>query len=636
MKKRFIMIFGIPLLFQIILLFAGIRQLHAQAGLIDPTFQVGSGSNQVVNVIEVLPDGKIFMGGDFTNFNATVVKRVVRLHPNGSHDQSFVPYFGTNGVDGPVRSSALQPDGKILVGGLFNTVNGINSKNIVRLDSVGDVDQSFIIGLGANNEVLAIASNGSRIMLSGFFSQYNGIAAPGLVCLHPDGTRDTTFQLPPAWVNISAIHLQPNNQVYLAGNFTSYLGTPVGRIVRLNADGTLDTTFNTGAGFNALIHSMAVQPDGKIVLGGAFATVNGVPRNRMARLNANGTLDTLFNPGTGASGGVRTIALQPDGKIIIAGDFATYNGITVNRIARLLPNGTLDTTYMSGSGTNGTVMSVKVQSDGKVLMGGGFSQVQGAAVYRVTRLLTDLCVGDTIPPVPLLPALPGIAGLCEVTITEAPLATDNCAGTISATTSDPLHYNQPGNYQITWLFDDGNGNFATQIQQVVVAAINTAVLVDTILPGFQYELKSQYGSTTATFQWVDCNNLFAPVSGAVSHAFLPSASGTYAVIISDSICTDTSSCVTVMISNISIENQYSIQDVSVYPNPHHGHFIIESDQPVTSATIIIRNVNGMKTYEYPWQLGNTFAVDLSAMPAGIYFVEIARNTGFVRFKTLKY
>lgn len=621
-------------LFTILLFLSGVfspSRVIAQAGLLDPIFQVSV--NLTVNVAEVLPSGKIFIGGDFSSCNLTPVQRVARLHPNGSNDFSFVTFATQGGADGPVRSSAVQPDGKILVGGLFNNVNGLPRKNITRLDSTGAVDLTFMVGTGANNEVTHISTNGSRIVLAGFFNTYNGLPAPGLVALHMDGSVDTSFVLPPSWVNISATVILPNNQVYLAGNFTTYLGTPVNRVVRLNANGMIDTSFNPGAGLNALAHTLAVQPDGKVILAGAFQFAQGVSRNRIARFNANGSLDTTFNPGTGASGGVRAVAMEPGGKIFIGGDFVTYNGITVNRIARLHPNGLLDTSYLSMSGTNGTVYALRVQADGKLVLAGGFSQIQGVSQGRIARLTTDLCIGDTIPPVPLIPSLTPVTGICEATITTAPSATDLCAGLITATTTDPLHYNTQGNWQVQWVFDDGNGNFAYQIQQVYITGANTMTDVDTITPGSSYQLQAIHAGTGVAYQWLDCSNGFAPLSGDTLQHFLPQASGSYAVVVYEDGCADTSICIPVTISTIGLQKMPGERLMQVYPNPTSGWLTISLPQTGNGATLFVTDVHGRIFIREYLSNDPQIRLDVRHLPDGVYMLGVQKRDGadFIRW-----
>ena len=93
--------------------------------------------------------------------------------------------------------------------------------------------------------------------------------------------------------------------------------------------------FNSGTGFNYPVLAIALQPDGKIVVGGQFTSYDGVTQNNITRLNTDGTRDTGFSIGTGSSGVVNTIALQSDGKIVVGGFFLSFDNVTQNRITRL-------------------------------------------------------------------------------------------------------------------------------------------------------------------------------------------------------------------------------------------------------------------------------------------------------------
>jgi uncharacterized delta-60 repeat protein len=134
---------------------------------------------------------------------------------------------------------------------------------------------------------------------------------------------------------VAAVAVQPDGKVLIAGLFTTVNGTNRNSIARLNADGSLDGSFNPGTGVNGTVSSVALQLDGKVLIGGSFTSVNGTNRNNIARLNANGSLDGSFDPGTGANGIVRSIALQSDGKVLIGGDFTTVNGMVRPKVARL-------------------------------------------------------------------------------------------------------------------------------------------------------------------------------------------------------------------------------------------------------------------------------------------------------------
>lgn len=151
----------------------------------------------------------------------------------------------------------------------------------------------------------------------------------------------------------------------------------------VSAGGTPDATFssNIGSGFDDVVRSVAVQADGKVVIGGGFTSVNGVPSSFIARLNAGGTPDTAFstNTGTGFNGSVDSVAVQADAKILVGGFITSVDGVPSSGIARLNTDGTPDTAFSTNTGTgfDGAVLPVAVQADGKVLVGGDFTSVNG-------------------------------------------------------------------------------------------------------------------------------------------------------------------------------------------------------------------------------------------------------------------
>ena len=183
--------------------------------------------------------------------------------------------------------------------------------------------------------------------------------------------------------SVSSFAVQPDGKTIIAGRFGGLLGLARNNIARLNADDTLDTGFNPNA--NSSIASVAVQADSQIVLGGSFTAVGGGGRNYIARLNASGALDTTFNPN--ANNSVTSLVVQPDGKILIGGNFTAVGATGRNRIARLNANGTLDTGFNPNA--NNTVTHVALQADGKILLGGTFTMVGGVTRNRAARLNSD-------------------------------------------------------------------------------------------------------------------------------------------------------------------------------------------------------------------------------------------------------
>ena len=216
----------------------------------------------------------------------------------------------------------------------------------------------------------------------------NGIYRDGRVAVNKntvdgvDGTIDTAFD-PNANARVRAIAIQSDGKIVIGGDFISVGGTSRNRIARLNTDGSLDTGFDPNA--NDEIRAIAIQSDGKIVIGGVFTTVGGTTRNRIARLNTDGTLDTGFNPD--ANSEVNTIAIQSDGKIVIGGTFTTLGGVTRNRIARINTDGTLDTGFDPNASS--TIRAIAIQSDGRIVIGGFFTTVGGVTRNNIARLNTD-------------------------------------------------------------------------------------------------------------------------------------------------------------------------------------------------------------------------------------------------------
>lgn len=194
--------------------------------------------------------------------------------------------------------------------------------------------------------------------------------------------------------------IQPDGKILVGGTFTSYDGTSTTRLARINADGTLDTTFNTniGSGFSGVsnsVETLGLLSDGRIVVTGSFDTFNGNTRNALVMLNADGTENSTFatNIGTAfdATGFGVEIAVQSDNKILIGGIFTSFNGNARSRLIRLNADGTEDTSFYTNLGTSfgGTVNTVHVQTDGKILVGGNFTSLNGNTRNRIVRLNSD-------------------------------------------------------------------------------------------------------------------------------------------------------------------------------------------------------------------------------------------------------
>jgi uncharacterized delta-60 repeat protein len=323
----------------------------------------------------------------------------------------FDPGFGQNGtvtLDSElVRSLALQPDGRILVAGdVVTNTPGDTDGVVYRLNSAGSLDPTFATGgarrleeLNGGAYALALQPDG-KSLVAGYTS------SDGLVSrLDAGGLTDQGFGQNGSFAidsggyeRIYSMALQPGDaKILVAGQTTDMTGTTGAVVYRLNANGSLDNGFGQGGTSRidpvGTAYAVAVQPDGKVLVAGS-ATVNDTGNAVVHRLNPNGSPDTGFGQGGRlglGAGDALALALQPDGKIVIAGD-ADVSATDADAVVhRLNPNGTLDPTFgQSGrvaidDGGLNVAYAAGLQPDGKILVAGGGIAAGNtdATVYRL-------------------------------------------------------------------------------------------------------------------------------------------------------------------------------------------------------------------------------------------------------------
>lgn len=363
-------------------------------GTLDNTFVTGAGFNSNVNELTVQSDGKILFTGNFIQYNGSNITRIVRLDTTGNRDMSFNPGTGPNLSCNTVF---MNSDNKIYLGGTFVQVDSFARLRFTRLLSDGTVDQGFMFDSKVNNQIFALGFQSTgKAIIGGQFTAYNNQVANRLARLNSDGSLDNTFSTTlGAGGIVRDLVVLPDDKILVVGEFTTYNGTTFGRIVRLNSNGTIDNTFTAGTGANNAVYSIKVLGSNKILITGNFTQYNGTTINRIARLNSDGTLDNSFTVGTGLSAAGRDIAIQPDGKAVVGGSFTQYNGITANRIVRIDTNGIIDNTFTTGAGANNVVYAVALQPDGKVVIGGLFTTFNTASKLRIARLRSNGLLDST-------------------------------------------------------------------------------------------------------------------------------------------------------------------------------------------------------------------------------------------------
>ena len=369
----------------------GVVSLRAQSppGSLDLAFDTSVGANDIVWAAGLLTDGRIAITGHFTDFNSVPRMRIAQLDSAGRVDSSFA---SISGPDFKTYSLWVQFDQQVVVAGGFGYAGGLFRPRIARFQTNGVVDANFNAGSGtgglADHFLNAVVQQpDGKFLIGGAFTLFNGANLANVARLLYNGAIDTTFT-PGTGPNdmLRDIVVLPDQKILISGQFTTCNGLPFGRIARLHPNGTPDTSFLSAVGANGYVRAIAVQPDGCIVIGGEFTTYANTNRSRIARLLGDGRLDLSFDPGFGANGMVRSVARQADGKVVIAGEFTDFNGVGRNRIARLNANGSLDLGFNPGTGADGLIRFVLVQPDEKVLLCGDFLTCDGRPRRRIARL----------------------------------------------------------------------------------------------------------------------------------------------------------------------------------------------------------------------------------------------------------
>ena len=281
-------------------------------GTIDTSYNAGifcsnSGCSTFTSnsTIAIQSDNKAIIGGNFNFYSGTPSSKIIRLNTDGTIDTSF--NIGTGFLGSRVHSVNLLSDGKMYVGGEFSQYNGNNYRNLIKLNSDASIDTSFNIGTGFE-QVLSGQGTSSvldtkeqadnKLIVIGNFTRYNGTNINRIVRLNTDGTIDTSFSGVTSgfsgFFNLQqfrpvSLDIQPDGKIVVVGSYITYNGVTVNRIVRLNTDGSIDNTFNTGTGFNATVNQVKVLSDNTILVVGDSSVYNGSSIGYIVRLNTNGT-----------------------------------------------------------------------------------------------------------------------------------------------------------------------------------------------------------------------------------------------------------------------------------------------------------------------------------------------------------
>lgn len=230
---------------------------------------------------------------------------------------------------------------------------------------------SFSLDIHTNVNALASVAN-NKVLVGGNFTSYNNTTVSArIVRLNADGSRDFDFSASSNANEVTALYILPNGKIMVGRNT---------QIQRLNEDGTTDTSFATVT-TNGKVNDFVVSSNDYVIAVGDFTTVNGNTKNRIVSIKPDGTIDTVFNMGTGFGALVNKIRKSADDKLYVVGNFASYKGTTVNGIAKIDLSGNLDTTFHNTSaGFDVSPTSIGITQSNKLLIGGTFTKYRNQNV----------------------------------------------------------------------------------------------------------------------------------------------------------------------------------------------------------------------------------------------------------------
>ena len=374
-------------------------------GSLDARFSPGDGANGPIYAVALQDDGKVVIGGEFTTFDRVPRNRIARLNENGSLDLGFDPGAGANG---PVYALAVGKPAALQVGATntgsgpaeYSTnINAGATSGIIEITYDFGIDPDMLRVYYENRLIFDTGLTNYFILMTNADGTITSNSAPVTVTFPygPGTATNVTIVInegsvdPGAVWSYSAI-IRPalTTGILVGGDFSLFDNFEVNRIARLNPNGSLIRSYATGTGADGSVQAIVLQRDGKVLLGGAFNQLNSLPRKGIGRLNADGSVDKNFHIGIGTDGTVFSIAIQPDDRILIGGAFTAVNLTRRVCVARLFPEGPVDTSFMDtaynqfaglpnpdGFAPNGLVASIALSSNGNVVAGGRFTRVGG-------------------------------------------------------------------------------------------------------------------------------------------------------------------------------------------------------------------------------------------------------------------
>ncbi|MCH2223158.1 MAG: T9SS type A sorting domain-containing protein [Crocinitomicaceae bacterium] len=658
-------------------------------GTLDSTFNYGIGDAQIWN-IKLLSTGKIAVSGSFNNFNGQPAKKLALLNSDGTLDNTL--YADVSGGNSRLNCTEETINGNLAIGGNFTLLNGLWDNNISEVDLTG---ATALHNPGINGLAFAVeVQDDDKIIVGGNFSHYFGESVPRLMRLEIDGELDTAFQnnidFGPAGV-VNDIYVLDNNQILIAGTFSYVNGVPADKIARLNSNGVVDLTFNGPSFTNGNINSIDVQPDGKILVAGDFQYVDGglqyyVARleidgakdltftsplfdnvtfgqfaneiqaisnskimvsgsfsccSPVVRLNSNGSVDNSFYLNT-SSYIIYDFEELANGKYIIGGTWSSFGGHLTYILEGRNSNGTLDASFNSIDGglsgyTNNIVLSLKRLGDDKILVSGTFPDSRDAFIISNTgQRETTFDVQEdfliTASPHRVWNASMQSDGRIIVVgnfddiglVNRNGIARLHRATLLSDVVDCGVLIYQFGNQTISPVvsgvyYDTLQSNIGSDSLVILDLTLN-----NTLITGINQidSITLEANGSGYTYQWIDCD-LGTSLIGENDQILSAPSNSSFAVIVQDGSCIDTSECV--VISELGLYPELS-KELRVYPNPTKSTILLDFDKYYGETSVTVMNAFGQTLFEYNFESYQELKVELGDAK-GLYFIKAVTSNG---------
>lgn len=381
-------------------------------GSIDPSFGLALVIDGGIKQVCGFGSGYLLVG-DFASVSGVARPGIARINLAGELDTAFADALTIRGLDSRrtyLNHALIASESRILITGQFSAVDGFWRGSFAALNALGQLDGSFLSGevglesfqVGTSHAYgSSIAKGpGGRVLVSGVFTHANQERRSGIASYDREGHLDGWLaEFPGIWsasftygANSTIVSLRDRSML-VGGAFSSLGGYPRVGLGRVTSDGLSDPTFpDISPGEGAQVSAICETMDGEVIVGGAFSEIGGRSVANLARIARDGSVDSKFTPTiVGPRYPLRpkimAIVVQPDGKIIVGGSFTNVNGVHRNRIARLHADGTLDENFGAGlNGANGEVHTLLLQPDGRLVVGGYFNAFNEVNCFGLVRL----------------------------------------------------------------------------------------------------------------------------------------------------------------------------------------------------------------------------------------------------------